>query len=149
MKTISLKSIRSEFKAINGKSINNVISGIYALMNEAKENGIECRELRAIMPKSAKEAKTYAQQIIAFGNVGAFVVRFVKNKEGKIIGHKSIIKPVKPSADMILRFFLNRYNEAVPEAQYTKKDTKINHECATRKAKECKSEKNQTANTMK
>ena len=147
MKTISLKSIRSEFKAINGKSINNVISGIYALMNEAKENGIECRELRAIMPKSAKEAKSYANEIREAYKIGSLKYSNLLNENGTIIGLRYYV--VKPSADMILRFFLNRYNEAVPEAQYTKKDAKIKHECATRKAKECKDENKQTANTMK
>lgn len=147
MKSISLKSIRSEYKAINGKSINNVISGIYSLMNEAKENGIECRELRAIMPKSAKEAKRYANEIREAYNIGKLKYSNLLNDDGTIIGLRYHV--IKPSADMVLRFFLNRYNEAVPEAQYTKNDTKIQHECATQKAKECKSEKKQTANTMK
>ena len=147
MKTISLKSIRSEFKAINGKSINNVISGIYALMNEAEENGIECRELRAIMPKSAKEAKSYANEIRAAYKIGTLKYSNLLNEEGILIGLRYHI--IKPSADMVLRFFLNRYNDAVPEAQYTANDTKIQHECATRKAKECKSEKKHTANSIK
>lgn len=147
MKTITLKAIRNEYKNINGKSINNVISGIYTLMNEAKENGIECRELRAIMPKSAKEAKAYASEIREMYNIGALKYSNLLNKEGVLIGLRYHV--IKPSADMVLRFFLNRYNATVPEAQYTAKDTKIKHECATRKAKECKAEKKQTANTIK
>ena len=147
MKKLSLSAIRAEFKSINGKSVNNVICQIYALLREAEANGIECKTIKTILPRSAKEAKTFAREIIAFGNVGTFVIRFVKDEEGKIIGHKSTIKPGQPSADMVLRYFLSEYNKNVPEAEVSKKA--IKHECATRKAKECKSEKKQTANAMK
>lgn len=153
---ITLKSVRSEFKSVNIATIGNVLSVIYALVNNYKEkqkeanlNGEQINSLQyftKILPASKTQAKKYITDIEKFGNVGQFKIVFLKDTDGNIIGHKSTLKPIKPSVDMVLRFFLNMYNEAIPEADM--KEKKIKHECATRKPAQCR-QKVETAGTVK
>lgn len=153
---ISLKSVRNEFKSVNVATIGNVLSVIYALVNNYKEkqkeanlNGAQIDNLQyltKILPASKTQAKKYITDIEKFGNVGQFKVVFLKDTDGNIIGHKSTLKPIRPSVDMVLRFFLNMYNEAIPEADIEEK--KIKHECATKKPAQCR-QKVETADTVK
>jgi hypothetical protein len=92
------------------------------------------------LPQSKTQAKKYIADIEKYGNVGE--KRIVKTKEGEPKEYT-----IRPSVDMVLRYFVAEYNKNIPEAKVEKKH--IKHECATRKPKECKAEKKQTANTIK
>lgn len=145
---ISLKSVRNEFKSVNVANVGNVLSVIYSLVNEYKEKQKELSEeqtdnlqyLTRILPQSKTQAKKYIAEIEKFGNVGG--TRTIKRADGTNREYT-----IKPSIDMVLRFFVAEYNKNVPEAKVEKKH--IKHECATRKPKECKDEKKNTANTIK
>lgn len=145
---ISLKSVRNEFKSVNVATIGNVLSVIYSLVNEYKEKQNELNNeeksdlanLVKVLPQSKTQAKKYIAEIEKFGNVGG--TRTIKRADGTTREYT-----IKPSIDMVLRFFVAEYNKNVPEAKVEKKH--IKHECATRKQKECKAEKKQTANTIK
>lgn len=111
MKTnVNLANVRSEFKAINGRSVNNVLSVIYALIAENKEeNRATISLLNKILPSSKKKAKDYINDIILFGHVGE--TRTIKRKDGKEYTYD-----ILPSVDMVLRFFVAKYNNAIPES---------------------------------
>lgn len=146
---ITLKSVRSEFKSVNIATIGNVLSVIYALINnyskKQKENALNNEQmnnlqyLTKILPQSKTQAKKYIADIEKYGNVGG--VRIVKKQDGTTSEYI-----IKPSIDMVLRFFLNMYNEAIPEADV--KEKKIKHEHATRKPAQCR-QKVETADTVK
>lgn len=150
MKTnvISLKSVRNEFKSVNVATIGSVLSVIYTLVNEYKEKQKELSEEQAsslqyltkILPQSKTQAKKYIAEIEKFGNVGG--TRTIKRADGTTKEYA-----IRPSVDMVLRYFVVEYNKNIPEAKVEKKA--IKHECATRKPKECKAEKKQTANAIK
>lgn len=156
MTTIKLNDVRKEFKSVNVATVGNVLSVIYSLVNDYREKQREnalsneqvnnLQYLTKILPQSKTQAKKYITDIEKFGNVGQFKIVFLKDTDGNIIGHKSTLKPIKPSVDMVLRFFLNMYNEAIPEADM--KEKKIKHECATRKPAQCR-QKVETADTVK
>lgn len=145
---ISLKSVRNEFKSVNVATIGNVLSVIYSLVNEYKERQKELSEeeknnlidLAKVLPQSKTQAKKHIEAIEKFGNVNG--KRIVKTKDGEIKEYT-----IRPSIDMVLRYFVAEYNKNIPEAKLEKKV--IKYECATRKPKECKAEKKQTANTIK
>ena len=149
MATINLNNVRKEFKSANVATVGNVLSVIYTLINEYRESQKELNEeqrnnlvyLARILPPSKTQAKKHIENIENFGNVGG--KRIVKTKEGEPKEYT-----IRPSVDMVLRYFVAEYNKNVPEAK-TKKTKNIAHECATRKQKKCKGEKKQTANTMK
>jgi DNA-directed RNA polymerase subunit F len=148
MTAIKLNEVRKEFKSVNISTVGNVLSVIYSLVNEYKETQKELNEeqknnlqfLTKILPQSKKQAKKHIADIEKYGNVGG--KRIVKTKEGEPKEYT-----IRPSVDMVLRFFVAEYNKNIPEAKVEKK--RIEHECATRKPKECKDENKKTANTMK
>lgn len=142
MTTIKLNEVRKEFKSVNVTTVGNVLTVIYALVNEYKEKQKELSEEQAnrlqyltkILPASKTQAKKHISDIEKYGNVNG--KRIVKTKNGEQKEYT-----IQPSVDMVLRFFVAEYNKNIPEAQLKKQ--------ATRKTKECKAEKKQTANTMK
>lgn len=140
MKKVSLMNVRSEFKAINGRSVFNLISYIYVTIEQGKEDNATLSLLNKIMPASKKQAKTHAEQIIKFGKVGE--QKSITRKDGKIIQYE-----IKPSIDMILRYFTAEYNKTIPEDKLPKRKAKQ----ATRKTKKDsnKQPKVQSANDMK
>lgn len=150
---ITLKSVRNEFKNVNVATIGNVLSVIYSLVNEYKEKQKELSEeqtdnlqyLTKVLPHSKTQAKKYIAEIEKFGNVGG--TRIVKTKDGETKEYT-----IRPSVDMVLRFFVAEYNKNIPEAQIKKQATTCKkHESkqATKKPIVCKDENKKTANTMK
>lgn len=112
MKTnISIKQVRTDFRAISKVSVNNVLSVIYAYMDENTD--IQAKTLREIMPQSKKQAKNHASEIVLFGKIGQYKTAYKRNEYGEIIGGKA--REIKPSVDIVLRFFTALYNNAVPE----------------------------------
>lgn len=153
MATIKLNEVRKEFKSVNVATVGNVLSVIYSLVSEYKERQKELNEEQAnnlqyltkILPASKTQAKKYIADIERYGNVGG--VRIVKKQDGTTSEHT-----IKPSIDMVLRFFVAEYNKNIPEAQLKKQATACKkHESkqATAKPIECKDENKKTANTMK
>lgn len=148
MMAIKLNEVRKEFKSVNVATVGNVLSVIYSLVNEYKEKQNEMNNeeksdlanLVKVLPQSKTQAKKYIAEIEKFGNVGG--TRTIKRADGTNREYT-----IKPSIDMVLRFFVAEYNKNIPEAKVEKKH--IKHECATRKPKECKDEKKNTANTIK
>lgn len=151
METIKLNDVRNEFKSVNVATVGNVLSVIFSLMNEyhakQRENALNNKQvnnlhyLTKIMPQSKTQAKKHIADIEKYGNVGG--TRTIKRADGTTKEYT-----IRPSVDMVLRYFVAEYNKNIPEAKIEKPKT-IKHECATRKPKECKAEKKQTANTMK
>ena len=123
---ISLKSVRNEFKSVNVATVGNVLSVIYALVNEYREKQREnalnneqvnnLQYLTKILPQSKTQAKKYITDIEKYGNVGG--VRIVKKQDDTTREHV-----IKPSIDMVLRFFVAEYNKNIPEAQLKKQPT--------------------------
>lgn len=153
MTTIKLNEVRKEFKNVNVATVGNVLSVIYSLINEYKEKQKELSEeqtnnlqyLTKILPASKTQAKKYIADIESFGNVGG--VRIVKKQDGTANEYT-----IKPSIDMVLRYFVAEYNKNIPEAQLKKQATTCKkHESkqATKKPVVCKDENKKTANTMK
>lgn len=108
MTTIKINDIRSEYKEISGRSVNNVLSVIYALMEESKTDKKTLYVLTKVMPASKKQAKTHANAICKFGKVG--ILKTITRKDGKTYEYE-----VRPTVDMVLRYFTALYNHAVPE----------------------------------
>ena len=153
MATIKLNDVRKEFKSVNVATVGNVLSVIYSLVNEYKEKQKEFREeqvinlqyLTKIMPQSKTQAKKHIAEIEKYGNVNG--KRVVKTKDGETKEYT-----IRPSVDMVLRYFVAEYNKNIPEAQLKKQSTTCKkHESkqATAKSIECKDENKNTANTMK
>ena len=142
MKTIKLNDVRKEFKSVNVATVGNVLSVIYALVNEYREKQNELNEEQAnnlqyltkILPQSKTQAKKYITDIEKYGNVNG--KRVVKTKDGETKEYT-----IRPSGDMVLRYFVAEYNKNIPEAQLKKQ--------ATKKPVECKDENKKTANTIK
>ena len=112
MKTnISIKQVRADFRAISKVSVNNVLSVIYAYMDENRD--IQANTLREIMPASKKQAKSHASSIVVFGKIGQYKTAYRRKADGEITGGKARI--IKPSVDIVLRYFTLLYNNAVPE----------------------------------
>lgn len=142
MATIKLNEVRKEFKRANVATVGNVLSVIYALVNEYREkqrnNALNNEQvdslqyLTKILPPSKTQAKKHIPEIEKYGNVGC--ARIVKKQDGTTSEYI-----IRPSVDMVLRYFVAEYNKNVPEAKVEKK--RIEHEC--------KAEKKQTANTTK
>lgn len=108
---VNLANVRAEFKTINGRSVNNVLSVIYALIAENKESDKKTiAELNKIMPTSKKKAKEYTSEIITFGKIGE--TRTIKRADGKVYEYE-----ILPTVDMVLRFFVAKYNKAIPESK--------------------------------
>ena len=153
MATIKLNEVRKEFKSVNVATVGNVLSVIYSLVNEYKENQKELSEeqknslqyLTKILPQSKTQAKKHIADIEKYGNVNG--KRVIKTKDGETKEYT-----IRPSVDMVLRYFVAEYNKNIPEAQLKKQNaTCKKHESkqATAKPIECKDENKKTANTMK
>lgn len=155
MATIKLNDVRKEFKSVNVATVGNVLSVIYALVNEYREKQREnalnneqvdnLQYLTKILPQSKTQAKKYISEIEKYGNVNG--KRIVKTKDGETKEYT-----IRPSVDMVLRYFVAEYNKNIPEAQLKKQNaTCKKHESkqATAKSIECKDENKKTANTMK
>ena len=129
MVTINLNNVRREFKSVNVATIGNVLSVIYALVNEYREkqrnNALNNEQvdklqyLTKILPQSKTQAKKYIADIEKYGNVGG--KRIVKTKDGETKEYT-----IHPSVDMVLRYFVAEYNKNIPEAKVEKK--RIPHE---------------------
>lgn len=125
MTAIKLNEARKEFKSVNVATVGNVLSVIYALVNEYKEKQREnalnneqvnnLQYLTKILPQSKTQAKKYIANIEKYGNVGG--VRIIKKQDGTT--NEYIIKP---SIDMVLRYFVAEYNKNIPEAQLKKQN---------------------------
>lgn len=155
MKAIKLNEVRKEFKSVNVATVGNVLSVIYSFVNEYREKQREnalnneqvnnLQYLTKILPQSKTQAKKHIVDIEKYGNVNG--KRVVKTKEGET---KEYI--IRPSVDMVLRYFVAEYNKNIPEAQLKKQNTTCKkHESkqATKKPIVCKDENKKTANTMK
>jgi DNA-directed RNA polymerase subunit F len=153
MTAIKLNEVRKEFKSVNIATVGNVLSVIYSLVNEYKEKQKELSEEQAnnlqyltkILPQSKTQAKKHIAEIEKYGNVNG--KRIVKTKDGETKEYT-----IRPSVDMVLRYFVAEYNKNIPEAQLKKHNASCKkHESkqATAKPIECKVENKQTANTMK
>lgn len=123
-KKISLLNVRSEFKSINDRSVFNLINYIYVTIEQGKEDKVTLSLLNKIMPSSKKQAKNHAAKIMEFGKVGE--QKNITRKDGKVISYE-----IKPSIDMILRYFTAEYNKNIPEDKLQNRKTKQ----ATRKTK--------------
>ena len=152
MTAIKLNEVRKSYKSARVyKSFGQIID---TMLKALKANDEECKELelsaeqtalaKRVLPNSKKEAKQYSEEIYKFLKIDEPTMR---NGE---VWMRADGTPVLHTwtEDGILRFFTTKYNEAIPEAKI-KNPKNIKHECATRKAKECKAEKKQTANTIK
>ena len=123
MTAIKLNEVRKEFKSANVATVGNVLSVIYALVNEYKEKQKELNEEQAnnlqyltkILPQSKTQAKKYIADIEKYGNVGG--KRVVKTKSGEPKEYT-----IRPSVDMVLRYFVAEYNKNIPEAQLKKQN---------------------------
>ena len=153
MATIKLNEVRKEFKSVNVATVGNVLSVIYSLVNEYREKQKELNEeqtnnlqyLTKILPQSKTQAKKHIEDIEKYGNVNG--KRVVKTKDGETKEYT-----IRPSVDMVLRYFVAEYNKNIPEAQLKKQNaTCKKHESkqATKKPVVCKDENKNTANTMK
>lgn len=155
MTAIKLNEVRKEFKSVNVATVGNVLSVIYSLVNEYREKQKESalnneqvnnlQYLTKILPQSKTQAKKYIEDIEKYGNVKG--KRVVKTKDGETKEYT-----IRPSVDMVLRYFVAEYNKNIPEAQLKKQSTACKkHESkqATAKPIECKDENKNTANTMK
>ena len=155
MATIKLNDVRKEFKSVNVATVGNVLSVIYALVNDYREKQREnalsneqvnnLQYLTKILPQSKTQAKKYIADIEKYGNVKG--KRVVKTKDGETKEYT-----IRPSVDMVLRYFVAEYNKNIPEAQLKKQSaTCKKHESkqATKKPVVCKDENKNTANTMK
>lgn len=95
---ISLKLVRNEFKNQSG-SINYCLGCIYTAIEQGGENA---KALKAILPKTKKQAYEHAAEIAAFGKVGQ-----IKTINKVVKGCKTEISyKIKPSVDMVLRYFV-------------------------------------------
>lgn len=155
MAAIKLNYVRKEFKSVNVATVGNVLSVIYSLVNEYREKQREnalnneqvnnLQYLTKILPQSKTQAKKHIAEIEKYGNVNG--KRVVKTKDGETKEYT-----IRPSVDMVLRYFVAEYNKNIPEAQLKKQATTCKkHESkqATKKPVVCKDENKKTANTIK
>lgn len=113
---VKLSEIRKEFKQVKAQTVCGCISTIYALYNDYKERQKQMNEderqelnlLKKVLPATKAKAKEYCKEICDFGGVGT--TKTITRKDGT-----TYEREVKPSCDMVLRFFVQRYNKAVPE----------------------------------
>lgn len=125
MVTIKLNDVRKEFKNVNVATVGNVLSVIYALVNnyseKQKENALDNEQvenlkyLTKILPQSKTQAKKHIEAIEKFGNVGS--TRTITKKDGTTAEYT-----IRPSIDMVLRYFVAEYNKNIPEAQLKKQN---------------------------
>lgn len=143
---IALNLVRSEYKVVNECTIGNCLTVLYSLINAFKEkqreNALNNEQVEAlsylikVLPVSKSQAKKYCSEIETTYNIGG--TRIVNYKNGP----KEVT--IRPSVDMVLRFFTKKYNEAIPEANLKP----IKHECPTKNGVEVKKQKVDSANNM-
>lgn len=107
MKTVSLKSVRESFKSVNNGSMFSVIKQMYALFTNEQGKVSLPAELAKIMPASKKQALQEAEQIMKFGKVGETRIIKRTDKNGCVT---EIHSTIKPSADMVLRYYVAKAN---------------------------------------
>lgn len=108
MKTnvIKLQNVRKEWKEITG-TISHVINVIYSEYDNLGG------DITKVLPRTKKEAGRHGKDICNAYRVGQYCTRYRKDENGQIIGGKPYT--IQPSVDMVLRYFVAKYNEAVPE----------------------------------
>lgn len=99
-KKVSIKSVRNEYAAVKG-SMFFCIKSIYAAFTGADGKCKLPTNLAKIMPKK-KQALDEAQAILDWGKVGQ--QREIKRK------NTVIYSTVKASSDMVLRYYVAKYN---------------------------------------
>lgn len=107
MKKVSLKSARESFKSINNGSMFNIIKQMYVLFTNEQGKVSLPEGLRGVLPDSKKQALGEAQSIIDWGKVGSERVIKRTDKNGCVT---EIHSTIKPSADMVLRYYVAKYN---------------------------------------
>lgn len=107
MKKVSLKSARESFKSINSGSMFNVIRQMYSLFTNEQGKVSLPEGLRGVLPDSKRQALSEAQAIMDWGRVGEQRVIKRKDKNGCVT---EIHSTIKPSADMVLRYYVAKYN---------------------------------------
>lgn len=125
MKTlVKFSDVRNEFKQVKAQTICGCISTIYALFQEFKDNQknldkeaqTELNTLKKVLPATKAKAKEHCKQIAEFGKVGE--TKTITRKDGT-----TYERVIKPSCDMILRYFVQEYNKSVPEDKQEIKKT--------------------------
>lgn len=128
MTKIKLQNVRNEFKNVVG-TISHCISVIYSEYDNLSG------DILTILPATKKQAMEQAGDIYKWGNVGA--ERIIKRKTPA--GVTTIITTIKPSVDMVLRYYVKKYNEAHEEKKVkghkTKQVTKKKSETSKPKRK--------------
>lgn len=104
MKTanVSLKSVRNEFKLVTG-SVSFCIKTIYGAIADEKIGS----NLAKVLPKSRKVALEECTNIYNWGRVGQTRVTKRTNKDGL---QTEVQNTIKASVDMVLRYFVAKYN---------------------------------------
>lgn len=107
MAKVTLKSVREQFKSVNNGSMFSIIKQVYAILDDRKE---WAPELKKVLPANKKQALDEAQAIMTWGKVGE--VRIIKRTNKRTNCITQTETKIKPSADMVLRYYVNKYNEA-------------------------------------
>lgn len=111
---VTIKNVRNEFKEVRG-SMFACIKYIYAAFTDANGKTKFPAELAKIMPASKKAALAEANDIMKWGNVGG-TKTIKRTKEGLVT---EVHYTIKASCDMVLRYYVAKYNNrfaGVPEA---------------------------------
>lgn len=101
-KEFSIKVARKEFKSVTG-TISHCISVIYSEYDK-----LEGTTLHKVLPKTKKEAMEFASSIYTWGKVGE--ERIIKRTIQATGCTTEIHTTVKPSVDMVLRYFVAKAN---------------------------------------
>lgn len=103
---IKLQQVRNDWKKVTG-TISHVINVIYSEYDNLGG------DITKVLPRTKKEAGRYGKAICNAYRVGQYCTRYKRNEAGEIVGGKPYT--IQPSVDMVLRYFVAKYNEAVPE----------------------------------
>lgn len=110
---IKLANVRKEFK-VNAGTFNRCLSEIYLVINDAKETGVNVANLRKIMPRKKRDASAFSADFHRENPmIGQYRTKYKKDADGNVIGGKATT--IKCATDTVLRYFVAKYNEAVPE----------------------------------
>lgn len=104
---VTLKSVREQFKTVNNGSMFTIIKQVYAILGDRKD---WAPELKKVLPATKKNALDEAQVIMDWGKVGQ--TRIIKRTNKRTNCVTQIESKIKPSADMVLRYYVSKYNEA-------------------------------------
>lgn len=111
---VSIKTVRNEFKEVKG-SMFACIKYIYAAFTDANGKTKFTGDLAKIMPTSKKAALAEANEIMKWGDVGG-TKTIKRTKDGLVT---EVNYTIKASCDMVLRYYVAKYNNrfaGVPEA---------------------------------